>query len=142
MAGSRRPAQREYLAAADIYVTPYLNEAQITSGTLSYAVGLGKPVISTPYWHAAELLAEDGEVAPEVGWLLVAPHRGKSLIDLARHAGRRHGLAGGVVAQRLVRRAAVGDRRDHRRTGGAGGSRDDSGPARRILRRERETLTC
>jgi len=46
----------DYLSATDIYVTPYLNEAQITSGTLSYAVGLGKPVVSTPYWHAAELL--------------------------------------------------------------------------------------
>ena len=50
----------DYLAAADIYVTPYLNEAQITSGTLSYAVGLGKPVVSTPYWHAAELLPASG----------------------------------------------------------------------------------
>ncbi len=48
-----------YLAAADIYVTPYLNEAQITSGTLSYAAGLGKAIVSTPYWHARELL-EDG----------------------------------------------------------------------------------
>lgn len=48
----------DYLEASDIYVTPYLNEAQITSGTLSYAVGLGKPVVSTPYWHAAELLAD------------------------------------------------------------------------------------
>lgn len=48
----------KYLCASDIYITPYLNEAQITSGTLSYAVGVGSAVISTPYWHAAELLAE------------------------------------------------------------------------------------
>jgi glycosyltransferase involved in cell wall biosynthesis len=48
----------DYLSAADVYVTPYLNPAQMTSGTLSYAVGLGKPVVSTPYVHAAELLAD------------------------------------------------------------------------------------
>ncbi len=47
----------KYLYACDIYITPYLNEAQITSGTLSYAVGVGAAVLSTPYWHAAELLA-------------------------------------------------------------------------------------
>ncbi len=47
----------DYIEAADVYVTPYLNPAQITSGTLSYAVGLGKPVVSTPYVHARELLA-------------------------------------------------------------------------------------
>ena len=48
----------KYLSATDIYITPYLNESQITSGTLSYAVGVGAAVLSTPYWHAAELLAD------------------------------------------------------------------------------------
>lgn len=47
----------DYLSAADVYATPYLNPAQVTSGTLAYAVGLGKPVVSTPYVHAIELLA-------------------------------------------------------------------------------------
>ncbi len=49
----------KYLAACDIYITPYINEAQITSGTLTYAMGSGCAVVSTPYWHAAELLTEN-----------------------------------------------------------------------------------
>lgn len=49
----------DYLAAADIYVTPYQNPAQVTSGTLAYAISLGKPVVSTPYIHALELLGRD-----------------------------------------------------------------------------------
>jgi len=49
---------QDFIMAADIYVTPYLNEAQITSGALAYVFGAGKAVVSTPYWHAAELLAD------------------------------------------------------------------------------------
>lgn len=49
----------DYLTAAEIYITPYLNEAQITSGTLSYAIGAGAAVVSTPYWHAQELLDQN-----------------------------------------------------------------------------------
>jgi len=51
----------DFIGAADIYITPYLNETQITSGTLAYCFGAGKAVVSTPYWYAQELLAE-GEV--------------------------------------------------------------------------------
>ncbi|GHT94975.1 glycosyl transferase [Spirochaetia bacterium] len=50
---------KEFLVMADIYITPYLYEEQITSGTLAYSFGIGNAIISTPYWHAAELLADD-----------------------------------------------------------------------------------
>lgn len=49
---------KEFIGVTDIYLTPYLNEAQITSGTLAYVFGAGKAVVSTPYWHAQELLAD------------------------------------------------------------------------------------
>jgi len=56
---------RRYLQAADIFVSPYLNEAQVTSGALSYAMGAGAAVVSTPYWHAQELLSnERGRLFP------------------------------------------------------------------------------
>ncbi len=50
---------REFIGATDIYLTPYLNEAQITSGALAQVFGAGRAVVSTPYWHARELLADD-----------------------------------------------------------------------------------
>ena len=53
-----RPELLEHIAMCDVYVTPYLGAAQMTSGTLAYSHGLGRPVVSTPYWHAGELLAD------------------------------------------------------------------------------------
>lgn len=52
------PTLLDFISMCDVYVTPYLNEAQMTSGTLAYSFGLGKAVVSTPYWHARELLAD------------------------------------------------------------------------------------
>ncbi len=48
----------DFISMSDVYVTPYLNEAQMTSGTLAYSFGVGKAIVSTPYWHARELLAD------------------------------------------------------------------------------------
>ena len=53
-----QPTLLEFISMCDVYVTPYLNESQMTSGTLAYSFGLGKAVVSTPYWHAQELLAD------------------------------------------------------------------------------------
>ena len=52
------PTLLDFISMCDVYVTPYLNEAQMTSGTLAYSFGLGKAVVSTPYWHASELLSD------------------------------------------------------------------------------------
>jgi glycosyltransferase involved in cell wall biosynthesis len=88
----------EFIAAADLYITPYLDEAQITSGTLAYAFGAGKAVISTPYWHAAELLrdqrgvlvpfADPKAIAREVSGLLRDGARRKAMSENAYRLGR------------------------------------------------------
>lgn len=80
---------KEFIGAADLYITPYLNEAQITSGTLAYTFGAGKAVISTPYWHAAELLADDrGVLVPFAD----APAIAREVIALLRDDARRHAI--------------------------------------------------
>ncbi|MFS2110361.1 glycosyltransferase [Sphingomonas sp. Sphisp140] len=88
----------DYLQAADVYATPYPNPAQITSGTLSYAVAVGKPVVSTPYIHATEILGQDHGVlvpfndsaafAREIGRLLADKDARLALAHRAYARGR------------------------------------------------------
>src|SRR5687767_9091520 len=88
----------EFLAAADIYITPYLNPEQITSGTLAYALGAGKAVISTPYRYAKELLADgrgilvpwkdSSAIATEIVGLLDDPEKRLELRRRAAEHGR------------------------------------------------------
>jgi glycosyltransferase involved in cell wall biosynthesis len=80
---------KEFIGAADLYITPYLNEAQITSGTLAYTFGAGKAVVSTPYWHAEELLADDrGVLVPFRDAAAIA----REVIALLRDDTRRHAM--------------------------------------------------
>ena len=82
----------DYLEAVDVYVTPYLNEAQITSGTLSYAIALGKPVVSAPYWHAVEVVTpETGALAPFGDHVAFAHEISALLADDGRRERARQG---------------------------------------------------
>ncbi len=117
----------KFISAADIYITPYLNEAQITSGTLAYTVGAGKAVVSTPYWYAAEMLAEGrGALVPFNNPIALA----EQVIDLldnesARHAMRKRAYMFGramiwpQVAQRYMEtfERARSERRDFTHSG-------------------------
>lgn len=101
---------KEFIGAADIYLTPYLNEAQVTSGTLAYAFGAGKAIVSTPYWHAQELLAEgcgvlvpfadSGAIAAGVNALLSEPTRMTAMRKRAWKQGRD--MIWPVVARRYM----------------------------------------
>ena len=82
----------EFISMSDVYVTPYLKEAQMTSGTLAYSFGLGKPVVSTPYWHARELLADGcGVLVPFGDAAAIGSEIAELLTDDARRQamGRR-----------------------------------------------------
>jgi len=100
----------EFLSAADIYITPYLNPEQITSGTLAYAAGAGKAVISTPYIYARELLADgrgvlvpwrdSGAIAREVVELRRDPVRYETMFARAAAHGRE--MSWPAVARQYV----------------------------------------
>jgi len=86
----------DFISMCDVYVTPYLNEAQMTSGTLAYSFGLGKAVVSTPYWHAKELLGGGRGVLVPFGdaKALSAEIAGLLTNDVRRHAMRKRAYAG------------------------------------------------
>jgi glycosyltransferase involved in cell wall biosynthesis len=79
----------EHVGAADIYITPYLQEAQVVSGTLAIAIGAGKAIISTPYWYAKELLAEKrGVIVPFANPDAIAG----AVIGLLENEAERHAM--------------------------------------------------
>jgi len=79
----------QFISAADIYITPYLDAAQITSGTLAYTLGAGKAVISTPYWYAEEMLADErGALVPFSDPQALADQ----VIDLLGNESKRHAM--------------------------------------------------
>jgi glycosyltransferase involved in cell wall biosynthesis len=79
----------QFIGAADIYITPYLDAAQITSGTLAYTVGAGKAIISTPYWYAEEMLDNGrGALVPFSDPKALA----EQVIDLLGNESKRHAM--------------------------------------------------
>ncbi len=78
-----------FIGMSDIYITTYINKTQITSGTLAYSFGCGKAVISTPYWHAEELLADGRGVLVPFGDSNAIV---KELVSLLKDDNRRHAM--------------------------------------------------
>ncbi len=79
----------QFISAADIYITPYLDVAQITSGTLAYTLGAGKAIVSTPYWYAEEMLADErGALVPFGDPQALADQ----VIDLLDNEPKRHAM--------------------------------------------------
>lgn len=136
---------KEFIGATDIYLTPYLNEEQVTSGTLAYVFGAGKAVVSTPYWHAKELLADDrGVLVPFRNHAAISEGVCSLLDDPARMEKIRHDayalgrdMIWPAVAQRYLEsfQHASADRKATPRTAFAGwtlGSRPYALPPLRL----------
>src|SRR6202166_781462 len=85
----------DFISMCDVYTTPYLNEAQMTSGTLAYSFGLGKAVVSTPYWHARELLSDGCGVLVPFGDAKALSIEVAGLLtnDVRRHSMRKRAYA-------------------------------------------------
>ncbi len=79
----------DFISMCDVYVTPYLNESQMTSGTLAYSFGLGKAVVSTPYWHAQDLLSDGRGILVPFG---DAAATGKEIAELLTDDARRQAM--------------------------------------------------
>ena len=145
----------------DVYVTPYLNEAQMTSGTLAYSFGLGKAVVSTPYWHAKELLADGRGILVPFGdaKALAAEIAGLLTNDVRRHSMRKRAYAASrsmtwaQTAERYLAIFEIGMRARHARNcasgrsdrlpqQGAGAARDRHRPFPVALRRDRHAAAC
>ncbi|MCC7276602.1 MAG: glycosyltransferase family 4 protein [Alphaproteobacteria bacterium] len=116
-----KPTLLRFIAMCDVYVTPYLNEAQMTSGTLAYSFGLGKAVVSTPYWHAQELLADGRGILVPFGDAAAVGGAIAGLLtdDARRQAMRKRAYAGSrsMTWERVAERylaAFEGARRGHR----------------------------
>ena len=100
----------QFIGAADIYITPYLSAAQITSGTLAYTLGAGKAIISTPYWYAEEMLADERGVLVPFGDSAALAGQALELLEneSERHAMRKRAYLFGramiwpQVAQRYM----------------------------------------
>jgi glycosyltransferase involved in cell wall biosynthesis len=113
----------DFNSMCDVYVTPYLNEAQMTSGTLAYSFGLGKAVVSTPYWHAKELLSDGRGILVPFGDVKALSTEIAGLLtnDVRRHAMRKRAYAASrsMTWEQTAKRylAVFESAREHARTG-------------------------
>ena len=130
----------EFISMSDVYVTPYLNESQMTSGTLAYSFGLGKAVVSTPYWHAKELLADGRGILVPFGDAATMGSEIAGLLsnDVRRHAMRKRAYAASrsMTWPQTAKRYLIASRKcerysDGQQIGKGGAGQDCAAPLQR-----------